>query len=83
MPSNDPSQWGVLCSLIVALLAVGRTLWKWEQTFTAAARDEIVLLRVRITELEAHVRRCEDDTVQLRDDNAELRRRIVLLEEGR
>lgn len=60
MPA-EPQQWGIVGSLVVALLAVGRFLIRWERTFTDAARDEIVQLRSDIAELRGHVAKCEQD----------------------
>ena len=72
--SGDAPQWGIVGSLLVALLGIGRFLLRWEKTFSEAAKDEIVVLRKELAELRAHVAQCEID-------NAELRRRIASLED--
>ena len=83
MPVNDVPEWGIVGSLTIALLAVGRTLWRWEQTFSDAARDEIGVLRAELAELRGHVARCEIETAELRNQNAALRYEIDALKRHR
>ncbi len=75
MAANDPQQWGIIGSLILALLAVARFLLRWEKTFSDAARDEITALRMELGEMRSHIARCEAE-------NTDLRRRVSDLEQG-
>ena len=78
MPAgNDIPQWGVVGSLVAALLAVGRFLLRWERTFSEAARDELVLLREELAEIRSHVAQCEADNKALRAEIDALRQRLA------
>ena len=75
--SSDLPQWGVVGSLVAALLAVGRFLLRWERTFSEAARDELVVLREELAEVRKHVAQCEVDNRALRAEIDALRDRLT------
>lgn len=65
---QDPVQWGVVASLVVSLLAVGRFLIRWEHTFTDEAREEIRKLRAEHADIRSDFALIEAENARLRVD---------------